>query len=173
MSDDPSGLRRASDSTGSTAGLDALTDEILPALIARLRASRLAEIEVASAGWRVRLRRDSSTTQGSGASRQAASAASGATSSETNGSVASSPAVGYFKPASNLAIGQAVQAGDSLGSVDVLGISHDVPAPSDGIVMRVLAEADQAVEYGQALAHVDPLDADLEIAAGDGSVVVD
>ena len=38
--------------------LDALTDEVLPALIARLRASRLAELEVRDSGWRVRLRRD-------------------------------------------------------------------------------------------------------------------
>ena len=43
--------------------LDALTDEILPALVARLRASRLAELEVRDSGWRVRLRRDLRTAR--------------------------------------------------------------------------------------------------------------
>ena len=42
-----------------------------------------------------------------------------------------------------------------LGWVEVLGVRQEVVAPRDGVVGRVLAEAGQAVEYGQELAVVD------------------
>ena len=64
--------------------------------------------------------------------------------------------------APELAVGASVQAGDLLGTIDVLGISQEVSAPSDGIVARVLAEDGQAVEYGQALAEIDPLEVDVD-----------
>jgi acetyl-CoA carboxylase biotin carboxyl carrier protein len=137
--------------------LDEVTDEVLPALIARLRASRLGELEVRTADWRVRLRRDGSPRM----SRPAGGGAAGVAGEDADplvGSIARSPAVGYFTPAPDLAIGQSVQAGDLLGSIDVLGISQEVIAPSDGIVSGVLAEDGQAVEYGQALADIDPLE---------------
>ena len=142
--------------------IEGLTEEILPALVARLRSSRLGEIEVATDGWRVRLRRD-----GSPRPRTTAPADVGveapATVPESNGSVARSPGVGYFSPAGDLLIGRSVQAGDLLGMVDVLGISHDVSAPDDGIISRVLADDGQAVEYGQTLAEIDPLSMSFEI----------
>ncbi len=84
---------------------------------------------------------------------------------ELNGGIARSPAVGYFTPAAGLAMGQSVSAGDLLGNIDVLGISQEVIAPSSGIVSRVLAEDGQAVEYGQALAEIDPLELELELEA--------
>jgi biotin carboxyl carrier protein len=136
--------------------LDGLTGEILPALIARLRASRLAELEVRSAGWRVRLRRDLRGSRRGGAGHPGDSAdADPADLPEL--AQASSPAVGYFTPAAGLAVGQAVANGDVLGSVDVLGIDQDVTSPIEGLVAAVLAEPGQAVEYGQALLQIDPL----------------
>lgn len=155
MSDDAAGRRPVSTSGTSPAGLDALTDEVLPALIARLRASRLGELEVRSGTWRVRLRRDTGVrpARDGWASSQAEAAAG-----PLDTSVARSPAVGYFTPAPDLALGQSVQAGDLLGSIDVLGIAQEVTAPSDGIVGRLLVEDGQAVEYGQALADIDPLE---------------
>jgi biotin carboxyl carrier protein len=155
-------------------GLASLADDVLPALIARLRASRLGELEVRTAGWRVRLRRDVD------AERLRAGTGAGAelhgSGPDVDAGAARSPAVGYFSPAASLAVGQAVQAGDSLGSVDVLGIVQDVTAPIGGIIGRVLAESGQAVEYGQTLAHVDALDAGYEVmieAAGAIAPVVD
>jgi acetyl-CoA carboxylase biotin carboxyl carrier protein len=152
-------------SEGSGHALDAVTDEVLPALIARLRASRLGELEVRTADWRVRLRRD-----GRGpTSRPAIGGAGGGAGEGADqlvGSIARSPAVGYFTPAPDLAIGQPVQAGDLLGSIDVLGISQEVIAPSDGIISRVLAEDGQAVEYGQGLADIDALELELELTSG-------
>ena len=136
------------------AALDEITGEVLPALIARLRSSQLGELEVRTDSWRVRLRRSAA-----GPSRPrtgpAAPIDEGA-GVEVAADVARAPAVGYFSPAPGLVVGRSVQAGDTLGSVDVLGIAHDVAAPTDGIVGRVLAEAGQAVEYGQPLVDIDP-----------------
>ena len=172
MTDEPARRTPAPDIDDPNVGLDVLTEEILPAFIARLRASRLGELEIRSDGWRVRLRRDGAVAAtGSGGLAVGADADS-LTEMEASG-VARSPAVGYFSLASGLVIGHTVQAGDPLGSVDVLGIVQDVSAPTGGIVSEVLAEAGQAVEYGQALAVIDPLvpefDAGSDEAAEDGS----
>ncbi len=86
------------------------------------------------------------------------------------GSVVTSTAVGYFIPAPELVVGASVQAGDLLGSIDVLGIAQEVAAPADGIVSRVLAEDGQAVEYGQALAEIDSLEVAVDAGeAGQGA----
>jgi biotin carboxyl carrier protein len=164
VSDEVVGQGPANGGKGPPEGLEALTDEVLPALIARLRASRLGELEVRSGGWRVRLRRDPAAV--SGGSRASAplgdNDAPGAI-----GSVVRSPAVGYFSPAPELVIGVSVQGGDLLGVIDVLGITQEVTAPAEGIVADVLAEEGQAVEYGQSLATIDPME--LEIPADDGT----
>ena len=82
--------------------------------------------------------------------------------------MARSPAVGYFSPEPRLVVGASVQAGDLLGSVDVLGIAQEVTAPADGIVAQLLAEDGQAVEYCQALVEVDSMEIVLG-AVDDGS----
>ncbi len=162
MSDEPVGQVPDSASEEPRDGLDALTEEVLPALIARLRAGRLGELEVRTDDWRVRLRRDGTATHPRPASAGPATDSTD-DSVDIGGSVARSPAVGYFMPVRDLAVGHSVQVGDLLGSIDVLGIDQDVTAPSDGIISRVLAEDGQAVEYGQPLADIDPLEAELEV----------
>ena len=162
MTDETAGRTPATSGDDPGNGLAALTDDVLPALIARLRASRLGELEVRSGEWRIRLRRDPSA-----ATRRAAAAASsspGEAAPESSGSVARSTAVGYFIPSRTLVVGGSVQAGDTLGVVDVLGVAQEVTAPEDGIIANVLAEDGQAVEYGQALAEIDP----LELVGDDG-----
>ena len=151
-------------------GMTALADDVLPALIARLRASNLGELEVRSAGWRVRLRREARGAAAPITPTDAGSDAVGVQGGSVPGleiGVARSPGVGYFSPARDMGIGVAVQAGDTLGTVDVLGVMRDVTTPIDGIISRVLAEAGQAVEYGQALADIDPLGGAAEVASDD------
>ncbi|MGH2406932.1 MAG: acetyl-CoA carboxylase biotin carboxyl carrier protein [Candidatus Limnocylindrales bacterium] len=70
-------------------------------------------------------------------------------------SVTASPGVGYFTARDGLAPGTAVRGGDVLGHVDVLGVRVEVIAPVDGIVARLLADAGEAVEYGQELVRLD------------------
>lgn len=71
--------------------------------------------------------------------------------------VVTSPAVGYFLPLGAQGVGGQVRQGDVLGHVDVLGVRQDVVAASDGVISRLLAEAGQAVEYGQGLVRIDPV----------------
>jgi len=169
VSDDPVGQVPASVDERPRDGLEALTVEVLPALIARLRASRLGELEVRHGDWRIRLRRAGRADL----SRSAAAESEGkshADPAEPLASVARSPAVGYFQPARDLTVGASVQAGDLLGSIDVMGIVQDVTAPAAGIVSRILAEDGQAVEYGQALADIDQLESELEDNAASAMV---
>ncbi|HTS14242.1 MAG TPA: biotin/lipoyl-containing protein, partial [Candidatus Sulfotelmatobacter sp.] len=63
--------------------------------------------------------------------------------------------VGYFSPLGSLTAGVTVRSGDVLGHVDVLGVRQDVVAPADGVVGRYLAEAGEAVEYGQELVRME------------------
>jgi biotin carboxyl carrier protein len=167
VTEETTGRRPAQALADEAVDLDVLTGEVLPALIARLRASRLAELEVREGGWRVRLRRD--LRSGRRASRGHAREGQGPAEEGDGAGEARSPAVGYFSPARDLAVGQGVSAGDTLGSVDVLGIAQEVTAPIDGIVSAVLAETGQAVEYGQVLAEIDPLGGELEAAAGEAA----
>ena len=163
------------------AAIDRLTAELLPALIAKLGATGLGELEVREGAWRVRLRRaDGVPRSGSGSSgssrerrpgeRGSGSAERGsdrpartshhlpvpATTARSEGrSVATSPAVGIFRPRTDLSAGARVRAGDRLGAVDILGVAQEVLAPVDGIVGARLVEPGEAVEYGQELVVIE------------------
>ena len=69
--------------------------------------------------------------------------------------IATSPAVGIFQPGSRAASGTRVRAGDSLGSIDVLGVPQEVLSPVDGIVGATIVEPGTAVEYGQELIRIE------------------
>ena len=67
-----------------------------------------------------------------------------------------SPAVGYFGFADGLGPGLAVEKGDALGHVEMLGVRHDVRAPRKGTVSHLVAESGEPVEYGQVLVELEP-----------------
>ncbi len=81
--------------------------------------------------------------------------------------VATSPAVGFFRPRSDLAAGARVRAGDRLGTVDVLGVPQEVVAPADGLVGATLVEPGDPVEYGQQVVEIELLGASAT-AHGEG-----
>jgi biotin carboxyl carrier protein len=167
--------RPAADRAADHAAIGRLSDELLPALIAKLGATGLGELEVREGNWRVRLRRPA--TAGGSRDRRAADRAASdrptergperpprahhhlpepAASVRTDSrSVATSPAVGVFQPRKDLTAGARVRAGDRLGAVDMLGIAQEVVSPVDGIVGVSLVEAGDAVEYGQELIVVE------------------
>ena len=189
-----------------------LTEDLLPALMAKLGSTNLGELEVREGDWTVRLRRpygfgpgegrragdkpsrsqpgheghghgraapEGRGSRGSGSSGGGATgttAGSGAASASSNGTggarsgsggssggegadrsrtVATSPAVGIFEPGARAASGTRVRAGDSLGTVNVIGVPQDVLAPADGIVGSTLVEGGTAVEYGQELIRIE------------------
>src|SRR5450756_859667 len=154
------------------AAIARLADDLLPALIAKLAASGLGEIEVRQGGWKARLRRPATASE----PRQAVAAESTAHAravghsrpddrdrrgrepkeAEQGKVVAMSPAVGIYNPRRDLAVGMRVRSGDKIGSVDVLGVQQDVVSPVDGIIGSSLAEAGEPVEYGQELVRIAP-----------------
>jgi biotin carboxyl carrier protein len=71
--------------------------------------------------------------------------------------IATSPGVGYYATRDGIATGSQVRSGDVLAHIDVLGVRQEVVAPGDGIVARLLAEAGEAVEYGQDLVRLEPV----------------
>ncbi len=162
-----------------------LADDLLPALIAKLAASGLGEIEVRENGWKARLRKpagsdearrlaaragvESHAAHGHASGRPAVAHERGAEDRDTRTEddedsaeaepglvVATSPAVGVYHPRRDLAVGMPVRAGDRIGWVDVLGVQQDVIVPVDGLIGSSLAEAGEAVEYGQGLVRLDP-----------------
>ena len=213
---EPRPVRPAEARADDHAAIDRLAGELLPALVAKLTATGLGEIEVREDDWKVRVRRPPGGTvqrHGRRASDRASrpqpgheghghapgaveahrSARIGQTSHSSNGSspipsprpvaehdaperrapadpsraIATSPAVGVFRPRPDARPGTRVRAGDRLGVVDMLGIPQDVVAPADGIVAQVLVESGDAVEYGQELVELDLLT--QAPAAGAGS----
>ena len=146
-----------------------LADDLLPALIAKLASSGLGEIEVHQGGWKARLRRPATAPE----TRKVVAAESPAHArvvghsrtddrrgrepmeAEQGKVVVMSPAVGVYNPRRDLAIGMRVRSGDKIGSVDVLGVQQDVVSPVDGIIGSSLAEAGEAVEYGQELVRIE------------------
>jgi acetyl-CoA carboxylase biotin carboxyl carrier protein len=175
---------RARVSRGASARLDArvgrdhkaiatLADDLLPALIAKLAASGLGEIEIREGAWKARLRKPAGTGRSAvrgvvephaAAVRSAAvergraeEARAGRAEPEAEDVpiMATSPAVGVFQPRKGLEAGMQVRAGERLGTVDVLGVREDVVSPIDGIIGTSLAEAGEAVEYGQPLMRIE------------------
>jgi biotin carboxyl carrier protein len=170
------------------AAIDRLADELLPALVAKLGASGLGELDVREGGWRVRLRMPG---DGRGARRTAAAGrgagrmephaphapgapAAGAATTVTAAAgsvtgedpeeaptrvVATSPAVGFFRARADLAAGARVRAGDRVGTVDVLGVPQEVAAPADGLVGATLVASGDPVEYGQDVVEIELLGA--------------
>jgi acetyl-CoA carboxylase biotin carboxyl carrier protein len=176
--DDRRPARSAADRTADHAAIDRLSGELLPALIAKLGATGLGELEIREGGWRVRLRRpldgvaprrerrvgdragdrgaergaDHGTERPTRAAHHLLEAVTARTESRK---VATSPAVGIFQPRAELTAGTRVQSGDRLGAVDMLGIPQEVLAPVDGVVGTSLVEPGEAVEYGQELLVIE------------------
>jgi acetyl-CoA carboxylase biotin carboxyl carrier protein len=85
--------------------------------------------------------------------------------------VATSPAVGVFRP--GISAGSHVRAGDRIGIVDLLGIPQDVVAPLDGTLVEVFPQAGDPVEYGEEIAVVEQVEASSPGAADAAPAEVD
>jgi biotin carboxyl carrier protein len=141
-------------------------NELVPELTERLRRSGLGELEVRSGTLRVRVatspdashpppggpRIVAATVAPSGEPAAVPSAAATARHGVT------SPAVGFFAFADGLGPGLAVDKGDALGHVEMLGVRHDVRAPRSGTVRNLVTEAGEPVEYGQLLIELEPVE---------------
>ena len=192
MTQHDAGAPRSAEERGADhAAIERLADELLPALVAKLGASGLGELDIREGGWRVRLRMpgDGRATRRAGApGRGPGSAGPGgpggagpgghpsrpASGPGSRGSaptpadpaasdlppgrtVATAPAVGFFRPHSGIAAGVRVRAGDRLATIDVLGVGHELASPADGIVGATLVNPGDPVEYGQEVVEIELL----------------
>lgn len=147
--------------TDEQQALDAIAraaNDLVPQLTERLVRHGLGEIEVSSGDLRLRVARSGAPPPAAvRAGRSAAVAGNDATAAPTVApSVGvASPAVGFFVYAEGLGPGLAVEKGDALGQVEMLGIRHDVRAPRRGTVRHLVAESGEAVEYGQVVLELE------------------
>jgi biotin carboxyl carrier protein len=182
--------RDAAQRAADHAAIDRLSQELLPALVAKLGATGLGELEVREGGWRVRLRRPAA---GSPVTRERRPGERGERAAGERGDrhaersartihhipdagsrsetrvVATSPAVGIYRPRTDLTVGDRVRSGDRLGAVDMLGVAQEVLAPMDGVVGSSLAETGDAVEYGQELLVIEALAASTSAGSTNGT----
>jgi acetyl-CoA carboxylase biotin carboxyl carrier protein len=170
--------RTAAQREADHTGLARLSDTLVPALVSKLNASGLGELEVREGDWRIRLRRPAGAAAQPRRERPRAAAHAPARPSapavpaapkDPHRAPALSPAVGVFRAIAS--VGTKVRAGDRIAVVDLLGIPQDVVAPIDGILVEVLGETGNPVEYGEELAIImepvvsPPDDADGEAEA--------
>jgi acetyl-CoA carboxylase biotin carboxyl carrier protein len=137
--------------------------ELIPRLNERLTKYGLGEIEVREGTLRVRVARAVAAPNPSAPARPTGASATGdrvgivptAPTGPAHQGI-SSPAVGFFVYADGLGPGLAVDKGDELGHVEMLGVRHDVRAPRRGTVRNLVTETGEAVEYGQLLIELEP-----------------
>jgi acetyl-CoA carboxylase biotin carboxyl carrier protein len=163
------------------ASLATLADGLVPALVAKLNASGLGEVEIREGDWRIRVRRPAgapaptasirrterprSPRDGTLAEPRTAHPVSVPIDDDPTQAVATSPAVGMFK--ASVRPGSRVTAGDRIGIVDLLGIPQDVVAPIDGTLVELLVESGSAVEYGEPVATLEGATAPA-VTSGEG-----
>ena len=145
--------------TDEQQALDAIAraaNELVPQLTERLVRHGLGEIEVSSGELRLRVARSAvASSTAARSDRSGAGTPPAATAGASPSVGVTSPAVGFFVYADGLGPGLAVEKGDALGQVEMLGIRHDVRAPRRGTVRHLVAESGEAVEYGQVVLELE------------------
>jgi acetyl-CoA carboxylase biotin carboxyl carrier protein len=155
--------------TDTDHGLDAIARvaaDLVPQLTERLTRHGLGEIEITRGDLRLRVATAAPSQPAApstiapvdaaapvGASADAATPPAGP---PTLG--VASPAVGFFVYADGLGPGLDVTKGDALGHVEMLGVKHDVRATRAGTVRHLVAESGEAVEYGQTVVEIEPVE---------------
>ena len=135
---------------------EAALDDDVPRLAQLLRETGAEEIEVGDAARTIRVRRASTL----GVLAAETAAANDTEAVDEDAVVVTSEQVGVFVALTEpgapplVRAGDAVDEGQTIGYVDVLGVAHDVCAPEAGVIERLLVRDGEVVEYGQPLAEL-------------------
>ncbi len=79
---------------------------------------------------------------------------------EPTGEVVSSPLVGVFyaQPAEGadpyIKVGDTVKKGQVIGIIEAMKLMNEVEATKDGVIVEILVENEQLVEYGQGIVRI-------------------
>jgi biotin carboxyl carrier protein len=135
---------------------DAALDEDVPRLARLLRETGVEEIEVGDADRTIRVRRAGAL----GVVDLEASPGDEAESADEDLVAIASEQVGVFMALTEpgapplVSVGDAVDEGQTIGYVDVLGVAHDVVAHEAGTIEQLPVRDGHVVEYGQTLAEL-------------------
>jgi len=109
-------------------------------LLSLVGASDVTELDVTLGSTRLSLRRSPA---------QASLPVPAGEAREPRSLAIASPLVGIFRP--SVASGDALEAGQSIGAIEALGMPTSVDAPQSGTVEDLLVQDGSPVEYGQPL----------------------
>ena len=132
-----SARERPPDPLRQRAGVSA--DELAD-LLSLVGASDVTELDVTLGSTRLSVRRSPA---------QASVRAAADEPRESRSLAIASPLVGIFRP--SVASGDALEAGQSIGAIEALGMPTSVDAPQSGTVEDLLVHDGSPVEYGQPL----------------------
>jgi acetyl-CoA carboxylase biotin carboxyl carrier protein len=157
-------------SSSSSGAADAIRVSDVAALIRLMDENQLVEIEVESAGSKIRLVKDRghARTEAATAPADAAAAPPAAPTKATESALDHckaiiSPMVGTFYRAPSpeappfVEAGTVVEKGDTLCIIEAMKMMNEIEAEFRGRVARVVAENGQTVEYGESLFLIEPL----------------
>jgi len=157
-------------SSSSSGAADAIRVSDVAALIRLMDENQLVEIEVESAGSKIRLVKDRghARTETATAPADAAAAPPAAPTKATESALDHckaiiSPMVGTFYRAPSpeappfVEAGTVVEKGDTLCIIEAMKMMNEIEAEFRGRVARVVAENGQTVEYGESLFLIEPL----------------
>jgi len=165
--------RTPAERSADHAAIDRLSTELLPALIAKLGATGLGELEVREGGWRVRLRRPGETSGPSGArerrpGERERAARSGAGQAGSHAPTGLTP-VG---PGHDMRDGGAAASRDARNGTGREGGRIVATSPAVGVFQpRAEARAGTKVRAGDRLGSVDMLGIPQEVVAPSDGVV--
>ena len=160
--------RTDAERTADHAAIDRLSTELLPALIAKLGATGLGELEVREGAWRVRLRRPGTPVSAGGSAKERRSSERERDRAARGGAQAAAPGVGLTP------VGPGRDGRD--GSTNGRDTRPDGPtvatSPAVGIFQpRAEARAGTKVRAGDRLGSVDMLGIPQEVVAPTDGVV--
>jgi acetyl-CoA carboxylase biotin carboxyl carrier protein len=155
-------------SSSSSGEADAIRVSDVAALIRLMDENQLVEIEVESAGSKIRLVKDRGHARTETPTTADAAAPPAAPTKATESALDHckaiiSPMVGTFYRAPSpeappfVEAGAVVEKGDTLCIIEAMKMMNEIEAEFRGRVARVVAENGQTVEYGESLFLIEPL----------------
>ena len=128
----------------------------------------LSEIEVEQGGLRIRVAREIAATATTvyaaptvAATPVAASAATAVVDAPARGETIKSPMVGtiYLRPQPDadpfVRVGDRVEAGQTLLIIEAMKTMNPIPAPQGGVILEILVDDAQPVEFGEPLVVIE------------------
>ncbi|HEY7031897.1 MAG TPA: acetyl-CoA carboxylase biotin carboxyl carrier protein [Thermomicrobiales bacterium] len=152
---------RGSKDYGDEPTLDEVTDAVR-SLVEVMRTSGLTELDVSAGSVSIRLR----TPKGTGGAKRQPPSSDGKLepsppTADIAGHVVTAPMIGtfYASPAPGeppfVRVGDRVAAGQTIGIIEAMKIMNEIVADHSGVVVEVLVDNAQAVEYGSPLLRLD------------------